>query len=203
MKFQGKLTNWNDDKGFGFVVPNGGGNRSFVHIKSFQKRSRRPIEGDLIVYEQVKEPQGKFKAVNVVLASDRKRKAVATRKSSKLGTIICVAFCLILIAATLSSLLPVEILYAYVGASIFAFIVYAYDKSSAQNDRWRTPESHLHLLSLIGGWPGALYAQHKLRHKSSKKAFKQVYWATVVINIGVFFWLLSDKGQQFLVILFS
>ena len=90
-----------------------------------------------------------------------------------------------------------------VGASIFAFIVYAYDKSSAQNDRWRTPESHLHLLSLIGGWPGALYAQHKLRHKSSKKAFKQVYWATVVINIGVFFWLLSDKGQQFLVILFS
>ncbi|RDV24224.1 DUF1294 domain-containing protein [Alteromonas aestuariivivens] len=198
MRFQGKLTNWNDDKGFGFVEPNGGGTRSFVHIKSFQKRTRRPVEGDLIVYEQVKEPQGKFKAVNISLVTDRKLKTAMPQKAGKFGSLVSVTFCVTLISITVLELLPVEILYLYIGASILAFIAYAYDKSSARNGRWRTPESHLHLLGLIGGWPGAFYAQNKLRHKSNKKEFKQVYWATVVTNICVFVWLLGEQGQQFL-----
>jgi cold shock CspA family protein len=60
LRFQGKLTNWNDDKGYGFVEPNGGGDRCFVHIKSFQRKSRRPVDGGLIIYEQVKEAKGKY-----------------------------------------------------------------------------------------------------------------------------------------------
>ena len=36
-------------KGFGFVVPNGGGDRAFVHINEFQRGSRRPeVEGVLV-----------------------------------------------------------------------------------------------------------------------------------------------------------
>jgi uncharacterized membrane protein YsdA (DUF1294 family)/cold shock CspA family protein len=198
LKFQGKLTHWNDEKGFGFVEPNGGGDRSFVHIKSFQKRSRRPVEGDLITYEQVKESTGKFKAVNVSLVSDGKFKTATPHKSRKLGSIVSLTFCVALIAVTLLKLIPIEVLYLYLGASILAFLTYAYDKSSARNGRWRTPESHLHLLSLLGGWPGAFYAQNKLRHKSSKKAFKRIYWLTVVINICAFLWLLSEQGQLFL-----
>lgn len=198
VRFQGKLTNWNDDKGFGFVEPNGGGDRSFVHIKSFQTRSRRPVEGDLIVYEQVSEARGKCKAVNVSLVSDRKSRAAKPKRPNKLGALIPVTFSLVLIALILLKLLPIEVLYFYAGASILTFIVYAYDKSSAKNGRWRTPESHLHLLALLGGWPGAFYAQNKLRHKSSKKEFKQVYWLTVVINICAFAWLLGEHGQQFL-----
>jgi uncharacterized membrane protein YsdA (DUF1294 family)/cold shock CspA family protein len=198
LKFQGKLTHWNDEKGYGFVEPNGGGDRSFVHIKSFQKRSRRPVEGDLITYEQVKESKGKFKAENVSLVSDRKFKTATPQNSRKLGSIVSITFCVALIAVTLLKLIPIEVLYLYVGASVLAFMTYAYDKSSARNGRWRTPENHLHLLSLIGGWPGAFYAQNKLKHKSSKKAFKQIYWLTVVINICAFVWLLSEQGQQFL-----
>lgn len=41
MRYQGKITDWKDDKGFGFVTPNGGGPRVFVHIKSFSSRQRR------------------------------------------------------------------------------------------------------------------------------------------------------------------
>ena len=54
--------------------------------------------------------------------------------------------------------------------------------SRAQTGRWRTRESRLHLLSLAGGWPGAWYAQQWLRHKSSKRAFRRVYGATVVLH---------------------
>jgi hypothetical protein len=48
LRFQGKLTNWNDNKGYGFVDPKGGGDRCFVHIKSFQRTSRRVVDCDLI-----------------------------------------------------------------------------------------------------------------------------------------------------------
>lgn len=198
LRYQGKLTNWNDERGFGFVEPNGGGDRSFVHISFFQKRSGRPVDGDLIVYEQVKDAKGKFKAIKVSLVKDRKLHAATARKSGGMGLMVCLIFYAVLILATLLKLLPREVLYLYAGASVLAFITYAYDKSSAQQGRWRTPESHLHLLSLFGGWPGAYYAQKKLRHKSSKRAFKQVYWVTVVVNLCALFWLLSEQGQQFL-----
>ena len=47
MRFQGRITNWNDDKGFGFAIPNGGGDKAFVHVKALMSK-RRPVEGDLI-----------------------------------------------------------------------------------------------------------------------------------------------------------
>jgi uncharacterized membrane protein YsdA (DUF1294 family)/cold shock CspA family protein len=198
LRFQGKLTDWNDDKGFGFVEPNGGGIRSFVHIKSFKKRSRRPIEGDLIVYEQIKDTNGKYKAINISLALDRKKQKRSSAETKGYASGIVILFALSLPVLTILSYLPIEVFYLYCVASIVTFIVYALDKSAAKKDKWRIPESHLHLLSIIGGWPGAFYAQKKLRHKSSKKEFKQVYWVGVFINICAFLWLLTEQGQQFL-----
>lgn len=204
LKYQGKLTHWNDDKGFGFVEPNGGGERSFVHIKSFKKRSRRPIEGDLIVYQQVKDAKGKFKAVNTMLIADRKASLNTPKKRSKTGapskfaaSIAPVFYC-VLLGAVLFRLIPIEVLYLYLATGLVTFLLYAKDKSAAQAGGWRTPESQLHLLSLIGGWPGAYYAQQTLRHKSAKREFRQVYWATVVINIAAFAWLFTQQGRQLL-----
>ena len=73
---------------------------------------------------------------------------------------------------------------AYAGMSLLTFVVYAIDKAAAQAQRWRTPESTLHLLALAGGWPGALLAQQWLRHKSVKQPFRTVFWLTVVINVA-------------------
>ncbi len=198
MRFQGKLTNWNDDKGFGFVEPNGGGTRAFVHIKSFKKNSRRPIEGDLIVYEQIKDTKGKYKAVNISLAQDKKKQKRTSAETKDYASIIVILFTLSLPVLIFLNYMPIEVLYLYCFASVVAFLAYALDKSAAKNDKWRTPESHLHLLSIVGGWPGAFYAQKKLRHKSSKKEFKQVYWVGVFINICAFLWLLTEQGHQFL-----
>ncbi|MBT1449775.1 DUF1294 domain-containing protein [Glaciecola sp. XM2] len=198
MKLKGKLTNWHDDKGFGFVEPNGGGDRAFVHIKAFQKRSRRPVDGDLIVYEQVKDAKGKFKAINVTLSIDRKLKKASPPKNRSFGSFVCILFCVFLLLMTVSNKLPIEVLYWYAGASVVAFLLYYFDKSAAQDGSWRTPEANLHLVSLLGGWPGAFYAQNALKHKSSKQEFKKAYWGTVVVNLGVFVWLLSAQGQNFI-----
>ena len=35
MRVKGKITKWNDDKGFGFIKPNAGGNQTFLHISAF------------------------------------------------------------------------------------------------------------------------------------------------------------------------
>lgn len=185
------------------MEPIGRGNRAFVHIKSFNSRSRRPINGDRVIYEQVNEKNGKYKAVNIRLVGDNSTYKKPQNNSPTLGMFLLLAFCIFVAISIFLELLPVEIVYLYVVVCIVTFIVYAIDKSAAQNDRRRTPEINLHLLSLMGGWPGAFLAQNYLRHKSSKREFQQVYWVTVVINLCAFIWLQSEKGRQLLESIFS
>jgi cold shock CspA family protein len=40
LRFQGKLTNWNNDKGYGFVEPNGGGDIAALFILSHFNENR-------------------------------------------------------------------------------------------------------------------------------------------------------------------
>ncbi|WP_429002212.1 DUF1294 domain-containing protein [Xanthomonas campestris] len=71
---------------------------------------------------------------------------------------------------------------------MLAMLVYWLDKSAAQRGRQRTPEAALHLIALLGGWPGALLAQQLFRHKSSKAAFQLRFWITVVVNVTALCW---------------
>ena len=74
------------------------------------------------------------------------------------------------------------IVFLYIIASVAAFVAYGADKSAARSGRWRTPESTLHVLSLIGGWPGALVAQRVFRHKSRKPSFRAAFYFTALLN---------------------
>src|SRR5207302_1450731 len=56
----------------------------------------------------------------------------------------------------------------YAVVSLITFIAYAVDKRSAVRQRRRISEGTLHLLELLGGWPGALLAQTIVRHKRRK-----------------------------------
>ena len=71
----------------------------------------------------------------------------------------------------------------YLVMSAVTYAVYAYDKAAATARRWRVSENTLHVLSLMGGWPGARIAQVKLRHKLRKSSFMVVYWVTAVLNL--------------------
>jgi uncharacterized membrane protein YsdA (DUF1294 family) len=101
-------------------------------------------------------------------------------------------------ASTLFTGLPRSVLYVYLALSVFTFLVYAKDKSAATNDRRRTPEATLHLLALVGGWPGALVAQQTLRHKSIKKSFRLMFWLTAVSNCAALVWLHTADGRVLL-----
>lgn len=79
-------------------------------------------------------------------------------------------------------------------ASLVTYVVYAIDKNAARKGAWRIPEAQLHLLALMGGWPGAMAAQQIVRHKSKKPSFRFVFWITVILNCAGTAWLLSPEG---------
>jgi uncharacterized membrane protein YsdA (DUF1294 family) len=73
--------------------------------------------------------------------------------------------------------------------------MYAADKNAARNFNQRTPENTLHLLSLLCGWPGALFAQQLLRHKSQKTSFRNLFWLTLSVNIIALLYLLLPSSS--------
>lgn len=91
----------------------------------------------------------------------------------------------------LTSQQPMLIIKVYTVIAAVTFLAYAIDKAAAQSNRWRIPESTLHVLALAGGWPGAILAQTLLRHKSVKREFRLIFWITVGINLFVLWWLLT------------
>jgi uncharacterized membrane protein YsdA (DUF1294 family) len=76
---------------------------------------------------------------------------------------------------------------------VVTFFAYAHDKAAARAGRWRTKESTLHVLSLVGGWPGALLVQRLLHHKNRKTSFQAVFWVTVAANAGAFLLVSSPQ----------
>jgi uncharacterized membrane protein YsdA (DUF1294 family)/cold shock CspA family protein len=191
MRFVGRISDWNDEKGFGFVTPNGGGDRAFAHIKAFERVSGRPTSGQLISYELATDEKGRFKASGIRFVALRPKNESSSRATWP-WKIVGAAFLALLLLGWLFSKVPRAVPLAYVGASLLAIFLYAADKSAAQNNRWRTPENTLHLVALLGGWPGALIAQDVSRHKSKKEAFQSLFWTTVVFNCGALLWLLES-----------
>lgn len=197
MRYQGRITTWKDDKGFGFITPNGGGEQVFVHISSLSNRQGRPKGNELVTYELTVDGMGRSQAKAVAFIAAH-RTANKSQGRGNLAPIFAVCFMLFVLAAVVSGRLPSAVLGLYLATSVLAFVAYALDKSAAKRDQWRTQESTLHLFALLGGWPGALAAQRLLRHKSAKVSFQATFWATVLLNCGALGWLLSPSGAEVL-----
>ncbi len=195
MRYQGRITTWKDDKGFGFITPNGGGEQVFVHINSFSNRQRRPEGNELVTYEPTVDGKGRAQAKAVAFVGERPTPPKASSRSN-FPPIFAVCFLVFVVGTVVAGRLPSAVIALYTIASIVAFFAYAFDKSAALRNQWRTQESTLHLFALLGGWPGALAAQRLLRHKSAKASFQATFWVTVALTCGALGWLLSPSGTR-------
>jgi len=82
------------------------------------------------------------------------------------------------------------IVLAFVCNSLLTVLFYREDKRLAEQQNWRIPEFYLHFWELACGWPGALYAQRRFRHKWKKLSYLAVFWFYVVLNVLGVCWLL-------------
>jgi uncharacterized membrane protein YsdA (DUF1294 family)/cold shock CspA family protein len=190
MAEKGTIKTWNDNRGFGFITPDSGGEQIFVHIKDFSKYYKRPKINLEVTYTVSKDNRGRKRAINVETEYGQREINLS------LPIIVSTTFIFIVVLSVLIHKIPLLVLGIYVVASLITYALYAKDKSAAQDGTWRTPESTLHFFSLIGGWPGALIAQSKLRHKSKKISFRIFYWVTVMANFSGFVWLFTPKGAE-------
>lgn len=197
MRYRGRITTWKDDKGFGFITPNGGGEQVFVHVSAFSNRQRRPEGSELVTYELMVDGMGRSQAKTVAFVGERPTPSSPPARSN-LPPVFAVCFLFFVAAAVFAGRLPIAVLALYLVASVVAFFAYAFDKSAALRNQWRTQERTLHLFALLGGWPGALAAQRLLRHKSAKASFQATFWVTVVLNCVALGWLFSPSGARML-----
>ena len=207
-KFQGTLTNWNDDRGFGFIKPDGGGQDIFVNIKAFGRVPERPTNGAKLSFEVELGAEGKKRATRVeyirsagaigqrtqpAKRSRRPASAASTGASWPVLALVSFAIFAVLYAwATFRWGVHYYVLLGYLALSGWTYVMYMHDKTAAELGEWRVSEGGLHLLGLLGGWPGANLAQHFLRHKSKKTSFRVKHWVMVCLNLGVFAFMASN-----------
>jgi len=114
---------------------------------------------------------------------------------------MAIFFLLIIFAIAAIGWLPKSVAVIYFILSIITLTIYGLDKWLAQKEMRRISEKKLHLLSLLGGWPGATIAQQVFRHKIKKMSFRRAYYLTTFINLAVVSIFLIVKYQQGLIVL--
>lgn len=203
MRKKGTLTSWNPSRGFGFITPTDGGPLVFVHIKDLPLRPHRWTTGHLLTYVTVPGERGKPRAAEVECPAwqDKPRPQPEARPAPRQAKpervtapaawswprrlVVPLFAALWVYTAQRWGVSPWA--WAVYGLmSMLAYVAYTRDKWAAEDGRWRTPEDVLHLLDLLGGWPGALLAQQVMRHKTTKGSFVATFWMTVLFNMGGF-----------------
>jgi len=197
MRFKGTLVEWNDDRGFGFIDPAEVGGRVFCHIKAFEDRSARPAPGKVVTYALGRDDRGRPRAQQIRYAGVTSRPERKSASAPHTGMAIGVSSVFVLgtIGLAGGGYLSWVVPSWYLGWSAFLFLLYGWDKNAAEGGHWRTRESSLNALALVGGWPGGWIAQQAFRHKSRKVSFQVEFWIAVALNVAVLIWLVREGGN--------
>ena len=189
----GVLTEWNDERGYGFITPSDGGPKVFLHVRSLLPSARHPVVGEVFFYELTADDRGRPRAKEAYQTVLDEQRRHPFPHSLFRGLARCWLLAVIpplLLAARTGSLVW-GLIAAFVLNSLLTILFYREDKHLAQYKYWRIPEDTLHLWELLCGWPGALYAQHAFRHKRSKTSYMFAFWFCVIFNVAALFLLFS------------
>ncbi len=189
---KGQIIKCYEAKGFGFIGRRGDQD-IFVHTSDCKFMLSGSLVGEEVEYKISRDSQGRACAVNVMLANQKQK-----RLPSIFYTALVLGFVGFLGYAVFINRYPIEMIYLISGLSLFSLLAYAKDKSAAMKGRWRVSENTLHISALLGGWPGAVFAQAMFNHKTSKQPFRMFFWLTIMINIGFIGWTFTDNGEYFL-----
>lgn len=196
---RGKLTKWQDDRGFGFIQPADSSAPVFLHISELKDATRRPVVGDTIYYHLAQQ-DGKIRAMNAFILGARVKSGSpsASIKPQTTGSIPSQPFPIL--EVLLLAILPlIGVIHAALTTGYFwsllvypamgslSFLLYADDKDRARRKVWRTSEKTLLLCDLLGGWIGGFMAQRTFRHKVRKVSYQVVFWLIVLMHY--LFWL--------------
>lgn len=227
MKKQGKVVRWDSVRAFGFIRSPDTPADIFFHLKDF-RGAATPQEGMPVTFEEIhvggKGPRAMSVQAPLSLQDAPVRRANAraamppsqarSRTTSRNRTLnraapsrpaapallLMLGWAVLLGWESRAGRLPAMALPIALLLNLATFFMYWVDKHAAQTGQWRTPESTLHLLGLLGGWPGAWWAQALLRHKSSKASFLAAYWATVALHCLVLAGFLFSPQLQSLLL---
>ena len=194
----GVLTEWNDERGFGFITPEDGSPKVFLHIKALTRAARRPSAGELFFYKLGADERGRPRAEDAFQTRFGQKRApppkygffrwLSHRWSLGLAVPLLAAVCCAHVVPALAI--------AYLFSSLLTIMFYQTDKFLAKYKYWRIQERDLHVWGLLFGWPGGLYAQGRYWHKSSKVKFQVIFWLCVVLNCAGTGFALKTVGIQ-------
>ncbi|MFB2538235.1 DUF1294 domain-containing protein [Acinetobacter sp. c3-l95] len=192
-RYQGRLIEWHDDKGYGFVETLGESkdsvkSRVFLHIKNFERQGPRPIVGCVVDYELSIDSQSRPQAVKVrYVKANQVRQSNATKNSPPINNVtsihgktwlrpayiaMAVYWVSVLVLAFYHLLPPFTILSLSLINS-YSYWLYHKDKQAAMSGIQRVPEQHLLLCAVLGGWSASLLAQQHFHHKTVKQPFQR------------------------------
>lgn len=83
------------------------------------------------------------------------------------------------------------VVFQLISINFVTFLAYYLDKRAAVRGQWRVPESNLHTLEFLGGWGGALLAQHIFSHKTKKKSYQTTFVMVVALELAVVFFIIK------------
>lgn len=219
-RIRGTVRMWDKEKSYGFIEPDEGGRDVYFHLRAFGGSPARPSVGMLVTYclttDGIGRPRAAFALVEAggrpteptfrgqpMPAPPRhapapQRRRQGPRRSTSVGWAFLgsAGFIGALAGAAYFHHLEWWVPAAYGAVSSFTFMVYAWDKDMAVEREWRVSENTLHLLELLGGWPGALFAQQCLRHKTAKLGYQVVFWLIVTMHLGLWTWWALEQGKK-------
>lgn len=206
MRKQRTVVRWDEPKGFGFIQSPQSSAQLFFHIRDW-RAGDSPALRAAVSFEEIHVGGKGARAMDVRPADSAALPRARPGSTSTAGTgrrgsrpargtqhqhsqrhagpalALMIGWAGLLVGGVVLGrmswvLLPVALVF-----NLVTFYLYWQDKFAASKGQWRTAEDTLHLFGLLGGWPGAWFAHQILRHKSSKQAFRNVYWATAVVNM--------------------